>query len=162
MTLYSVRKYYTKLLKEYATSDNLFASISGKHGTNGSGKKADNIAVGQTDQYKDNTYLTQYEKRLPSLAKITQNLKINKPESAIEVIGPALEELLVLIRIVKRLKRDENNEWILPMGDNIRLAKIGNQYMLKYVGPREEDKEKLKPETIENPVYDKAILPDFT
>lgn len=160
MTLYTVKKYYSKLLNEYASSDNMFTSISGKHGTDGAGKKADNIAVGQTEKYKDDTYLTQYEKRLPRLAKITQSLKINKPEHAIEIIGPALEELLVLVRTIAQLKKDEKGEWILPMGDNLRLVKVGNRYMAKYVGPRDE--EKIENEVIENPIYEKEILPDFT
>lgn len=124
-----------RILNEYATDDfSLFTSIGGKTGTSGNGKKADNIATGQAKQYKDDTYLTYYEKQLPNLAKITQNLKTNQPDSAIEVLGPALEELLILIRAKRPLKKDEKNEWILPMGDNIRMVQNGKRFMLKYVG----------------------------
>lgn len=161
MTIYKVKCLYNKLLKEYASDDAIFTSISGKGGTKGTGKKADNIAAGQTQHYKDNKYLTHYEKKLPHLARITQDLKNGVAEGSIEIIGPALEELLVLIRTKRPFKKDEKGEWILPLGDNLRLTNIGKQYFVKYIGINEEDKE-TKPEPIENPIYDKAILPDFT
>lgn len=157
MKLFEAKALSKQILKEYATNPgNLFTSFSGKKNTSKTGKKADNIAVGEAKPYKNNEYLTKYEKELPHLAKITQNLKINDPDGSLEVIGPALKELLVLIKAKKPLKVDENGEWILPMGDNIRLVQIGRQYFLKYIGG--EDKNKLEPNPYNTEKHDKAVV----
>ncbi len=105
-------------------------SIGGRKGTN-NGKGADSIAVGNAKQYQDHTYMTTYEKRLPALGKITQHLKKEQPPQAINVLGPALDELLVLFR-TRKFKKDADGEYIMPFGDNIRLIKVGNAFMLKY------------------------------
>lgn len=166
MTIYKVKCLYNELLKEYATDDAMFTSIAGKSGTKGSGKKADNIATGQAKQYKDATYFTKYEKMLPHLAKITQDLKTNQSEISLEIFGPALEELLILVKAKKPFKRDENGELILPMGDNIRLIKNGTKYFAKYVGikAKEEKKDTIEPakSEIETTNYVQELLPNFT
>lgn len=159
MKIFEAKEVSTKIIKEYATKNALFTSISGKHGTKGSGKKADNIAVGEAKPYKDNTYLTEYEKKLPHLAKITQRLKTENPEGALEVLGPALEELLILIKAKKPLKVDDDGKWILPMGDNIRLSQAGRQYFLKYVGLTNNP---IKPNPNNLEEYDKKLVSPTT
>lgn len=145
MNLTEAKKYAYTVLKEYADNDfgdfsKTFTSIGGKSGTSSNGKKADNIAVGSAKQYKDDKYLTAYERKLPNLAKLTQDLKETRPVSAITVLGPALDELGVLLKVKSPLKKDENGDYILPMGDHIRLYKNGSVYMLKYVSDGNEDK----------------------
>ena len=82
MKLFEAKKLSLKVLKEYASNDAVFTSIAGKKGTKGSGKKADNIALGTTRAYQDNTYLTKYEKQLPHLSKLSQQLKTGETEGA--------------------------------------------------------------------------------
>lgn len=160
MKLFEAKALSKQILKEYATDQaSMFTSFSGKKNTSSSGKKADNIATGEAKPYQNNEYLTEYERKLPHLAKITQNLKINNPDGALEVLGPALEELLVLIKAKRPLKIDEKGEWILPMGDNIRLAKSGRQYFVKYIGG--EDKNKIEPNPNSTEKHDKALVPSI-
>lgn len=156
MKLYEVKKLSLKVLKEYASNDAIFTSISGKKGTKGSGKKADNIALGTTRAYQDNTYLTKYEKQLPHLSKLTQQLKTGETEGALEVLGPALEELLVLIKAAKPLTSYKGLGWKLPLGDNIYLTQSGKQYFIKYNGPKEKDPNKNDLTSTKH--HDKAIL----
>lgn len=141
MLLSEAKKISLNVLKEYSSDDSLFTSFSGKGLTKGSGKKADNIAAGVTDPYKDDTYITAYEKKLPNLGKITQKLKKEKPEYTIEVVGPALEELMVLFRTFDSFKIDDNGDFKLPFGDNIRLRKIGKNYFIKYTKPKPKSKQ---------------------
>ena len=155
MKLFEAKEIYNKVLKEYASDDSFYTAIMGKKGVS-NGKKADNIATGEAKPYKDNTYLTEYERKLPHLGKLTQRLKDENPDGALEVIGPALEELLVLIRAKKPLKTDDKGQWILPMGDNIRLAQNGQQYFIKYIG--KEDKDKLNPNPNTTEHYDKKLV----
>ncbi len=156
MKLFEAKKLSLKVLKEYASNDAVFTSIAGKKGTKGSGKKADNIALGTTRAYQDNTYLTKYEKQLPHLSKLSQQLKTGETEGALEVLGPALEELLVLIKAVKPLTSYKGLGWKLPLGDNIYLTQSGKQYFIKYNGPKEKDPNKNDLTSTEH--YDKAIL----
>lgn len=141
MTLKEAKSIF-KVINEYAEkgSDSFFTSFGGKNMTSGSnGKKADNIATGEAKPYKDDTYLTQYEKSLPHLGQLTQRLKTETVKGALEVVGPALEELMVLLRTVKNLKQDEQTkEFILPLGDNLRLIKGGQKYFIKYNKPEEK------------------------
>lgn len=158
MKLCKAKKLSKKILNEYSTNnDSMFTGFIGKSNVSKSGKKADNIATGEAKPYKNNQYLTKYEYMFPHLANITQKLKINKPHTVIEVFGLALKELLRLIEIKKPLKIDENGEWILPMGDNIRLIKNGEQYFIKYIGNKKKEKQiKLNTATIKD--YDKNLV----
>jgi hypothetical protein len=129
MKLYEARQ----LFKEYATNkDRMFTSFAGKKSTSHTGKKADNIAAGKTRAYQDNTYLTKYEKQYPNLARLTQHLKIDQPDGSLQVQGPALTELQNLLKEFGTLKTDEDGNWILPVGDNIRLAQSGSEYFIRY------------------------------
>ena len=142
MKLFEALKYAEKVLKEYATDEfgdfgKTFTSLGGKNGMS-NGKKADNIASGESEQYKDDRYLTAYERKLPNLAKLTQKLKDQRPVYAVTVLGPALEELKILMKVKSPLKKDENGEYILPLGDHIRLYKSGSVYMIRYVPDKKE------------------------
>ena len=46
------------------------------------------------------------------------------------VVGGALNELKMLVQN-KTLRKDENNETILPFGDQIRLIQKGNNYFIR-------------------------------
>lgn len=135
MKLSTAKSNALMILTEYATDPmtamaKAMTSFGNRHGK-ANGKKADSIAAGKAKQYKDHTYTTTYEMRLPALGKITQHLKKERPPHAISVQGPALDELLVLFRS-RKFKKDADGEYIMPFGDNIRLLKIGNAFMLKY------------------------------
>lgn len=168
MKVYQVKFITKQLLREYAKDGDEFAlTIGGDFSNTTKNKKsADSIATGKAKDYSDRTYITKYEKSLPNLARITQDLKIKKPKEAFIIGGQALEELNVLIKAKKPLKKDEKGAWILPMGDNIRLINLNGQFYLKYVGPRPDDIAERKKEQadINNNTTehaDEELLPDL-
>lgn len=161
MKLIEAHRLAQVFLREYATDLGFSTAFSGKNKTSGTGKSADSIATGKAKPYSDDTYLTAYEQKLPNLAKLTQKLKNEQMDSALTVLGPALEELAILIKAKKPLKVDEKGMYILPMGDNIRLVQVGKTFMIKYVGPKitNEREEKVEP-TSTTEKHDKELLPD--
>lgn len=162
MTLLEAIKNANIILNEYAKDLGVGMSFTGKNKMSGTGKSADSIAVGKAKNYKNDLYLTAYEQKLPNLAKLTQKLKNEESEHALTVLGPALEELNVLLKTRKKFKVDDDGSYILPMGDNIRLYNVGGTYMLKYVGPKttNERKEKVTA-TSTTANYDKKLLSNY-
>lgn len=162
MKLFESIRMAESILNEYATDLGLGMSLSGKNNSGKNGKSSDSIAAGKAKAYSNDLYLTAWEQKLPNLARITQKLKKDRPESALTVFGPALEELAVLVKAKRPLKKDKEGLYILPMGDNIRLVDIGGTFMLKYVGPdiTNDREEKVEP-TSTTEKNDKELLPDL-
>lgn len=119
-----------QILLEYNKSGKL-TTIAGQGGDKAAGKSFDNIAAGITDPYKqENKEPTEIQKQYPQLAKVINQMKKNQIKGNKVVIGGALNELKTLVQN-KTLRKDENNETILPFGDQIRLIQKGNNYFIR-------------------------------
>lgn len=119
-----------QILLEYNKAGKL-TTIAGQGGDKAAGKSFDNIAAGITDPYKqENKEPTEIQKQYPQLAKVINQMKKNQIKGNKVVIGGALNELKTLVQN-KTLRKDENNETILPFGDQIRLIQKGNNYFIR-------------------------------
>lgn len=119
-----------QILLEYNKSGKL-TTIAGQGGDKAAGKSFDNIAAGITDPYKqENKEPTEIQKQYPQLAKVINQMKKDQIKGNKVVIGGALNELKMLVQN-KTLRKDENNETILPFGDQIRLIQKGNNYFIR-------------------------------
>ena len=119
-----------QILLEYNKSGKL-TTIAGQGGDKAAGKSFDNIAAGITDPYKqENKEPTEIQKQYPQLAKVINQMKKDQIKGNKVVIGGALNELKMLVQN-KTLRKDENNEIILPFGDQIRLIQKGNNYFIR-------------------------------
>ena len=119
-----------QILLEYNKSGKL-TTIAGQGGDKAAGKSFDNIAAGITDPYKqENKEPTEVQKQYPQLAKVINQMKKDQIKGNKVVVGGALNELKMLVQN-KTLRKDENNETILPFGDQIRLIQKGNNYFIR-------------------------------
>jgi hypothetical protein len=129
-----------KVLLEYNTSGNL-TIIAGQGGDKASGKSFDNIAAGVTNPYKqENKPPTENEKRFPNLAKVVNQMKKDSVKGDKIVIGAALNELQQLVQTMN-LRKDENGEFILPFGNNVRLTQKGNNFFIRMNNTAEDEKQ---------------------
>lgn len=142
MNLKQLKEYSKLILKEYADNDVGFMNFGGEDG-NSNGKQMDNIAVGQTQAYKNDPYITKYERSLPKLCKIVQDLKSGKITCALQCPPDVVNELIILNDVAGPFKNDGAMQ-ILPLGDNIRLTRTGNQFFISLkdkIDKKQQDKE---------------------
>lgn len=119
-----------QILLEYNKSGNL-TTITGQGGDKAAGKSLDNIAAGITNPYKQETKKpTENQKQYPNLAKVVEQVKKDQIKGNKVVIGAALNELKMLVQN-KTLRKDQNDEIILPFGNQIRLFQKGNNYFIR-------------------------------
>lgn len=118
-----------QILLEYNNSNQL-TTISGQGGDKAGGKSLDNIALGITKPYKQDTKQpTENEKRFPNLSKLIAQMKKDSINGDKIVIGAALNELILLSQTMN-LRTDENGNMILPFGNNVRVSKKGNNFFI--------------------------------
>lgn len=119
-----------QILLEYNKTGN-FTTIAGLGGDKAAGKNFDNIAAGITDPYKQETKEpTKIEKTYPQLAKVINQMKQDQIKGNKIVTGGALNELNLLIQS-KTLRKDQNGQFILPFGDQVRLVQKGNNFFIR-------------------------------
>ena len=119
-----------QILLEYNKTGNL-TTIAGQGGDKAAGKNFDNIAAGITNPYKQETKEpTEIEKTYPQLAQIINQMKKDQIKGNKIVIGGALNELNLLIQS-KTLRTDQNGQFIMPFGDQVRLVKKGNNFFIR-------------------------------
>ena len=131
-----------KILLEYNKSGKL-TTLAGQGGDKAAGKNLDNIAVGITNPYKQETKKpTQKEMEYPALAKLITQMKQSAIHGNKLVIGAALNDLKVLLQN-SNPKTDENGEIILPFGDGVRLIQNNNNF---FIGLRGEFEKQENPQ----------------
>lgn len=122
--------YANKMLLEYDNSKS-GVTLAAPGGEKASGKNYDNIAIGKSQPYKDNEYETKYDKVYPQLGLLVKRLKNSAIKGDIVITGQALNELGQLLKTFNP-KMSDNNEVILPFGDNIRLKVRGDRFFLGF------------------------------
>ena len=130
MKIIDVLRFTKPILLEYDNSKS-GVTLAAPGGEKASGKNYDNIATGQSQPYKDNDYQTKYEKAYPQLGIIVKRLKQSAIKGDIIVTGGALKELEQLLKAFNP-KMSDNNEVIMPFGDNIRLKVRGDKFFLGF------------------------------
>lgn len=131
-----------KILLEYNKSGKL-TTLADPGGNKAAGKSFDRVAAGLTAPKQQSTREpSETEKQFPNLAKTVEDMKNNSVKGNKVVIGIALNELKNLIQM-RNLQQDENGEFILPFGDDVRLTQKGNNFFirLKSVADQENQQE---------------------
>jgi hypothetical protein len=94
-----------QILLEYNKTGNL-TTIAGQGGNKAAGKNFDNIALGITNPYKQDTKEpTETEKSYPQLASVINQMKKSQIKGNKIIIGAALNELKLLLQN-KTLRQD--------------------------------------------------------
>lgn len=131
MKIIDVLKFTRSILLEYDNSKS-GVTLAAPGGEKASGKNYDNMVTGQSQPYKNNDdYETKYAKVYPQLGLIVKRLKQSAIKGDIIVTGQALNELGQLLKTFNP-KLSDNNEIILPFGDNIRLKVRGDKFFLGF------------------------------
>ena len=131
MKLIDIFKFNQGILLEYDNSKS-GVTLAAPGGDKASGKNYDNIAIGKTQPYKNTTEKqTKYAKIYPQLGLLVDRLKKSAIQGDIIITGKALDELNQLLQTFNP-KVSENNEVILPFGDNIRLKIRGDKFFLGF------------------------------
>lgn len=119
-----------KILLEYNKSGKL-TTLADPGGDKAAGKSFDRVAAGLTTPKQQSTREpSETEKQFPNLAKTVEDMKNNSVKGNKVVIGIALNELKNLIQM-RNLQQDENGEFILPFGDDVRLIQKGNNFFIR-------------------------------
>lgn len=119
-----------KILLEYNKSGKL-TTLADPGGNKAAGKSFDRVAAGLTAPKQQSTREpSETEKQFPNLAKTVEQMKNNSVKGNKVVIGIALNELKNLIQM-RNLQQDENGEFILPFGDDVRLTQKGNNFFIR-------------------------------
>lgn len=119
-----------QILLEYNKSGKL-TTLADPGGDKASGKSFDRVAAGLTTPKQQSTREpSETEKQFPNLAKTIEQMKNNSVKGNKVVIGIALNELKNLIQM-RNLQQDENGEFILPFGDDVRLTQKGNNFFIR-------------------------------
>lgn len=119
-----------KILLEYNKSGKL-STLADPGGDKAAGKSFDRVAAGLTTPKQQSTREpSETEKQFPNLAKTVEDMKNNSVKGNKVVIGIALNELKNLIQM-RNLQQDENGEFILPFGDDVRLIQKGNNFFIR-------------------------------
>ena len=130
MKIIDVLRFTKQILLEYDNSKS-GVTLAAPGGDKASGKNYDNMAIGQSQPYKDNEYETKYARAYPQLGIIVKRLKQSAIKGDIIVTGGALKELEKLLKTFNP-KMSDNNEVIMPFGDNIRLKVRGDKFFLGF------------------------------
>lgn len=119
-----------KILLEYNKSGKM-TTLADPGGDKAAGKSFDRVAAGLTTPKQQSTREpSETEKQFPNLAKTVEDMKNNSVKGNKVVIGIALNELKNLIQM-RNLQQDENGEFILPFGDDVRLIQKGNNFFIR-------------------------------
>ena len=119
------------ILLEYDNSKS-GVTLAAPGGDRASGKNYDNIAIGKTQPYKNTAEKqTKYAKIYPQLGLIVDRLKNSAIQGDIIITGKALQELEQLLQTFNP-KVSDNNEVIMPFGDNVRLKVRGDKFFLGF------------------------------
>lgn len=119
-----------KILLEYNKSGKL-TTLADPGGNKAAGKSFDRVAAGLTAPKQQSTRKpSETEKQFPNLAKTVEDMKNNSVKGNKIVIGVALNELKNLIQM-RNLQQDENGEFVLPFGDDVRLTQKGNNFFIR-------------------------------
>lgn len=119
-----------KILLEYNKSGKL-TTLADPGGNKAAGKSFDRVAAGLTaPKHQSTREPSETEKQFPNLAKTVEDMKNNSVKGNKVVIGIALNELKNLIQM-RNLQQDENGEFILPFGDDVRLIQKGNNFFIR-------------------------------
>lgn len=130
MKIGATLRYLHRMLLEYDNSKS-GVTLAAPGGDKASGKNYDNMAIGKSQPYKDNEYETKYERVYPQLGILVKRLKNSAIKGDIVITGKALDELGQLLKTFNP-KMSDNNEVILPFGDNIRLKVRGDRFFLGF------------------------------
>ena len=131
MKLGQALNFARNILLEYDNSKS-GVTLAAPGGDRASGKNYDNIAIGKSQPYKNiDDYKTKYAKIYPQLGIIVDRLKKSAIQGDIIITGKALDELNQLLQTFDP-KVSENNEVIMPFGDNIRLKIRGDKFFLGF------------------------------
>ena len=130
MKIIDVLRFTKPILLEYDNSKS-GVTLAAPGGDKASGKNYDNMATGQSQPYKDNEYETKYEQLYPQLGILVKRLKNSAIKGDIVITGQALNELANLLKTFNP-KMSDNNEVIMPFGDNIRLKVRGDRFFLGF------------------------------
>lgn len=130
MKLIDVFRFNQRMLLEYDNTKS-GVTLAAPGGRKASGKNYDNMIVGDSEPYKNDKYVTKYEKMYPQLGLIVKKLRTSAIKGDIIVTGKALKELNQLVQTYNP-KLSDNNEVIMPFGDNIRLKVRGDKFFLGF------------------------------
>lgn len=130
MKLGEVFRFNKRILLEYDNTKS-DVTLAAPGGDKASGKNYDNMVTGQSQPYKFSEYKTKYEKIYPQLGIIVKRLRNSAIKGDIIVTGKALNELNQLLQTFNP-KMSDNNEVIMPFGDNIRLKVRGDKFFLGF------------------------------
>lgn len=130
MKIGDVLRFNRRILLEYDNTKS-GVTLAAPGGEKASGKNYDNMVVGDSQPYKNNDYSTKYEKIYPQLGLLVKKLKSSAIKGDIIVTGKALKELNQLVQTYNP-KLSDNNEVIMPFGDNIRLKVRGDKFFLGF------------------------------
>ena len=129
-----------QILLEYNKSGKL-TTLADPGGDKAAGKSFDRVAAGLTAPKQQSTREpSETEKQFPNLAKTIEQMKNNSVKGNKVVIGVALNELKNLIQM-KNLQQDENGEFILPFGDDVRLTQKGNNFFIRLKSVADQEKQ---------------------
>lgn len=130
MKLIDVFRFNERVLLEYDNTKS-GVTLAAPGGDKASGKNYDNMITGDSQPYKSTEYKTKYEQIYPQLGFLVKRLKNSAIKGDIIITGKALQELNKLLQTFNP-KLSENNEVILPFGDNIRLKVRGDKFFLGF------------------------------
>lgn len=130
MKLADVFRFNKKVLLEYDNTKS-GVTLAAPGGQKASGKNYDNMLVGDSQPYKTTEYKTKYEQIYPQLGLIVKRLRNSAIKGDIIVTGKALQELNTLLQTFQP-KLSDNNEVVMPFGDNIRLKVRGDKFFLGF------------------------------
>lgn len=136
-----------RLIREYNTSGD-GTTLAAPGGDKATGKNYDNMITGEAQPYKDNDYEVKNASQYPALAAMAKRIKDDSFKGDVIITGQALVELTTLLQTFKP-KQDENGEFSLPFGDNVRVKVRGDKLFL---GMSDELKQSLNAGTTPAPV----------
>lgn len=126
--------YFTNLIKE-DNKDITKLTTGGAQGKNGKG--ADSIATGAATPYKKTQSKESiFDKKFPAITNVIKRMKKDGLKGDQVVSGAALAQVKNMLGVLP-INKDENGDYILPFGNNIRLKERKGLY---YIGMKQEKK----------------------
>lgn len=109
-------------------------TTGGAQGKNGKG--ADSIATGAATPYKNTQSKNIFDKKFPAISNVIKRMKKDGLKGDQVVSGAALAQVKNMLGVLP-INKDENGDYILPFGNNIRLKERKGLF---YIGMKQEKK----------------------